>query len=167
MGLCVVWGGSVSKPPTAVSRCPYLVQLVDQELRLQELRLQLDRCGSSLSVPVCAHAQLQLERLQEDRLQDERLQDDRLQLDRVKSMLPVFGSISVFGVRPWFDVAPLPFRETAALSASSWSSPLIARSVASITPLTWFGVKSGCASSMSATAPATIGAAIEVPPARM
>jgi hypothetical protein len=59
-----------------------LVQLVDQELRLQ-----LDRVGSIVPVRVLEHAQLQLDRLQldrlqEDRLHEERLQEDRLQLDR-------------------------------------------------------------------------------------
>ncbi len=56
---------------------PYLVQLVDQELRLQ-----LDRVGSMDPLEVLEQAQLQLDRLQEDRLHDERLQEDRLQLDR-------------------------------------------------------------------------------------
>src|SRR4051812_29429043 len=52
----------------------YLVQLVDQELRLQ-----LDLVGSIEPLAVREQAQLQLDRLQEDRLQDERLQDERLQ----------------------------------------------------------------------------------------
>jgi hypothetical protein len=64
--LCCVGGNS------------YLVQLVDQELRLQ-----LDRVGSTLPARVLEQAQLQLERLHEDRLQEERLHEDRLQLDRV------------------------------------------------------------------------------------
>ena len=56
----------------------YLVQLVDQELRLQ-----LDRVGSIEPLEVLEQLQLQLDRLQEDRLHEERLQEDRLQLDRV------------------------------------------------------------------------------------
>jgi hypothetical protein len=72
MGLCVVWEEALPGSPS------YLVQLVDQELRLQ-----LDRVGSMLPLLVLEQAQLQLERLQEERLQEERLQDDRLQLDRL------------------------------------------------------------------------------------
>ena len=56
----------------------YLVQLVDQELRLQ-----LDRVGSIVPVEVLEQAQLQLDRLQELRLQLDRLQELRLQLDRL------------------------------------------------------------------------------------
>ena len=58
-------------------KVPYLVQLVDQELRLQ-----LDRVGSIVPELVLEQLQLQLDRLQDDRLQEERLQEDRLQLDR-------------------------------------------------------------------------------------
>ena len=73
MGLCVAcWEERVF--PVA----SYLVQLVDQELRLQ-----LDRVGSIVPLLVLEQAQLQLDRLQEDRLHEERLQEDRLQLDRV------------------------------------------------------------------------------------
>ena len=56
---------------------PYLVQLVDQELRLQ-----LDRVGSIVPELVLEQLQLQLDRLQLDRLQEERLHEERLQLDR-------------------------------------------------------------------------------------
>jgi hypothetical protein len=56
----------------------YLLQLVDQELRLQ-----LDRVGSIAPLEVFEQLQLQLDRLQLERLQLERLQLDRLQLDRV------------------------------------------------------------------------------------
>ena len=59
-------------------KVPYLVQLVDQELRLQ-----LDRVGSIDPLVVLEQAQLQLDRLQDDRLQEDRLQEDRLQLDRL------------------------------------------------------------------------------------
>ena len=55
----------------------YLVQLVDQLLRLQ-----LERVGSMLPLVVLEQAQLQLDRLQLDRLQEERLQEERLQLER-------------------------------------------------------------------------------------
>ena len=55
-----------------------MVQLVDQELRLQ-----LDRVGSIEPLDVLEQLQLQLDRLQELRLQLDRLQELRLQLDRV------------------------------------------------------------------------------------
>jgi len=64
--VAVVWG-----------EVPYLVQLVDQELRLQ-----LDRVGSIVPELVLEQLQLQLDRLQLDRLQEERLHEERLQLDR-------------------------------------------------------------------------------------
>ena len=54
-------------------KVPYLVQLVDQELRLQ-----LDRVGSIVPELVLEQLQLQLDRLQLDRLQEERLQLDRV-----------------------------------------------------------------------------------------
>jgi hypothetical protein len=66
-GVAVVWGES-----------PYLVQLVDHELRLQ-----LDRVGSIEPLLVLEQLQLQLDRLQLDRLQLERLHEERLQEDRV------------------------------------------------------------------------------------
>jgi hypothetical protein len=62
-----VWGES-----------PYLVQLVDQELRLQ-----LERAGSIEPLLVVEQLQLQLDRLQLDRLQEERLHEERLQEDRL------------------------------------------------------------------------------------
>jgi hypothetical protein len=49
----------------------------------QELRLQLDRFGSTDPVFVFEQLQLQEERLQLERLQLDRDQLDRLQLDRV------------------------------------------------------------------------------------
>lgn len=57
---------------------PYLVQLVDQELRLQ-----LDRVGSIEPLLVLEQLQLQLDRLQLDRLQEDRLHEERLQRDFV------------------------------------------------------------------------------------
>jgi hypothetical protein len=62
-----VWGES-----------PYLVQLMDQELRLQ-----LDRVGSIEPLLVLEQSQLQLDRLQLDRLQRDLLQLDLLQRDFV------------------------------------------------------------------------------------
>jgi hypothetical protein len=62
-----VWGES-----------PYLVQLMDQELRLQ-----LDRVGSIEPLLVLEQLQLQLDRLQLDRLQRDLLQLDLLQRDFV------------------------------------------------------------------------------------
>src|SRR4051812_41914335 len=46
-------------------------------------------------------------------------------------------------------------------------TPAIGRPSLAKIPLTWSGVHSGWAWSITATAPETIGAAIEVPPARM
>ena len=56
----------------------YLVQLVDQVLRLQ-----VERVGSMLPLEVFEQAQLQVERLQVERLQVERLQVERLQVERL------------------------------------------------------------------------------------
>ena len=77
-----VWGCGVccgGRSPGRLQAVSYLVQLIDQELRLQ-----LDRVGSIEPFEVLEQSQLQLDRLHEDRLQEDRLQDERLQEDRLQ-----------------------------------------------------------------------------------
>src|SRR5215217_2117796 len=82
-------------------------------------------------------------------------------------MSPVLGSISVFGVRPW--LAGVVGLASLVLLTASVLTPALASVFAPdlSAALTWLGVHVGWPSSATATAPATIGAAIEVPPARM
>jgi len=82
--------------------------------------------------------------------------------------LPVIGSINVLGVRPAFGFVVGIEPEMRLLTDTSPAADLSTFwPLARIAALTWLGVRPGRAWSMSATAPATIGAAIEVPPARM
>jgi hypothetical protein len=71
------------------------------------------------------------------------------------------------GSRPWFEVSSR-FDALKADSASSSSPPAgSSRRLFTSAPLTWSGVQEGCSSSSVATTPATTGADIDVPPARM
>src|SRR5436190_1257306 len=149
------------------------------------LPIELGRDGSTAPPSVFEQSQLQLDRAHGAAasppawLQRDRLQDERPQRERTRSMPPVSGSTTVsLGVRPWLTVASL--RMSLALTAFSASSSLgrsvsalsplcflTVRSVPTIAPLTMSGVQSGCSWTMSAATPATIGAAIELPPALM
>ena len=72
----------------------------------------------------------------------------------------------MFGVSPWL-AAVGACHSIVSMATSPGEALSILRTAEVTTPLTWFGVYSGCIWSRSATAPETIGAAIEVPPARM
>ena len=83
-------------------------------------------------------------------------------------MPPVLGSISVFGVSPAFGFVVGMLPNTRLLTETSSSvEDWTLRPLAITAAFTWLGVRPGRAWSMSATAPATIGDAIDVPPARM
>src|SRR3954470_17315214 len=83
-------------------------------------------------------------------------------------MLPVFASIITFGVSPAFGFVVGMYPNTRLLTeTSSTDDAPTFRPFARTAALTWLGVRLCRAWSMSATAPATIGAAIDVPPARM
>ena len=75
----------------------------------------------------------------------------------------------MFGVRPWLATGTLPAATDliAAYTSSAGKRLLTRREEPMRTPLTWFGVRFGYFCSSSAAAPETIGAAIEVPPARI
>jgi hypothetical protein len=83
-------------------------------------------------------------------------------------MLPVLESISVLGVSPAFGllVGMLPYARLLAETSSRLDDWTL-RPLAITAAFTWSGVRPGRSWSMSATAPATMGAAIDVPPARM
>src|SRR4051795_2367509 len=80
-------------------------------------------------------------------------------------MSPVAALIRVLGVRPRLATALPAGPGATALSAARLTpvTPAIGRPVLARMPLTWSGVHSGWAWSIRATAPATIGAAIERP----
>src|SRR3954451_2262919 len=82
-------------------------------------------------------------------------------------MSPVEGSMSVFGVRFW--LAGVVGLASLVLLTSSVLTPALGSVLAPSfsAALTWSGVHDGWLCSTSATAPATMGAAIDVPPARM
>src|SRR4029079_6033749 len=84
-------------------------------------------------------------------------------------MSPVEALTSVFGVRPWLATGTLPAATDliAAYTSSAGKRLLTRREELSSTPLTWLGVRFGYFCSSSAAAPETIGAAIDVPPARI
>src|SRR6476646_7151144 len=93
----------------------------------QELRLQLDRVGSTAAPVVAEHVQLQLERAQEATrspdaaLHEERLHDERLQLERLRSaeLSDIIMAAAGFGVRPWLAASLLPFTVAALLMSIS------------------------------------------------
>src|SRR4051812_39541139 len=114
----------------------------------QPAQPQAERAHGALSAPA---ATPQAERFQ-------RLASELSRLTR---------SISWFGATPVL-ASGYGTRANAARSASIWPAPpapLIGLSVAISSVLTWSGVRYGRACTSSAAAPATTGAAIEVPPA--
>src|SRR5215210_7140044 len=84
-------------------------------------------------------------------------------------MAPVLASTSSLGVRPWLAgaVAPAAAAFRAPVADTAGRPPGSDRTLRVRTPLTWSGVRLGWRSSSSAATLETIGAAIEVPPARM
>ena len=79
-------------------------------------------------------------------------------------MSPVAPETLALGVRPAFAVR---LARSAAWASSSLEPSLLLRADAMIAPLTWSGVHVGWTWIRSAAAPATSGAASEVPPAWM
>src|SRR3954452_2186167 len=84
-------------------------------------------------------------------------------------MSPVEALTRLLGVRLWLATGTLPAATAliAAYASTAGKRPLTVRAEAVSTPLTWFGVRFGYFCSSSAAAPATMGAAIDVPPARI
>src|SRR5215217_8663929 len=84
-------------------------------------------------------------------------------------MSPVEALTSVVGVSPWLATGTLPAATDliAAYVSTAGNRPLTIRGEPIRTPLAWFGVRFGYFCSSRAAAPATIGAAIDVPPARI
>src|SRR3954447_24639909 len=148
-------------PEVAVSALVAPSPALDHELRLHE-----ERVGSTPSPTSEQPAHDQLERAQAaDSGPVAALHEERVHCE-TSIAAALIAWISRFGATPTLaSVYGAGVNTACSMSISPAALSLIGWSVRSSSVLTWSGVSRGRACSISATAPLTTGAAIDVPPA--